>query len=297
MKQSILIASARRLSLRQRQLVIADPDDGREATRPIEDIAIVVVENPRTTITLPLINALTAEGVALVVCDDKFMPASITLPLDANHVQAEVCRLQADATEPMKKQLWRQLVVAKIRGQAATLALAGRRADILRPYYNNVKSGDTDNREGAAARLYWTELFGRDFNRDRYGPPPNNLLNYGYAVLRAATARALLGSGLMPLFGVFHHNRYDAFPLADDVMEPYRHAVDRIVLQLWDQGKTELDSHTKMALLGLMLAPTVVAGQRQQVETALSLTTASIVRYFRGDTKTITLPDYETTTT
>lgn len=154
---------------------------------------------------------------------------------------------------PLKKGLWKQIVETKIRNQAALLRKLGYDGDKLKPCYMNVKSADADNREGIAARIYWSELFGAEFYRSREGSPPNNLLNYGYTILRAAVARAIMGSGLFPAFGIFHRNRYNSFPLADDVMEPYRPYVDELVYQLYRNGNTQLTKKVKGELLRLLV--------------------------------------------
>ena len=157
----------------------------------------------------------------------------------------ELFRFQIDASEPLKKNLWKQTIEAKIRNQAALLHKLGKNGNLLKPFYSNVKSGDPDNREGVAARIYWAEMYGPDFTRDRYGSWPNNLLNYAYIVLRAAVARALTGSGLLPTLGLFHHNRYNAFCLADDIMEPYRPFADEMIFTLFQEGDQELTTEVK----------------------------------------------------
>ena len=200
-------------------MVITCKDSGRYVTRPIEDIGTVIIENQMVKITVPLLNELVKNNVAVIFCDNKQMPTSMLMGLDTNATQAESIKIQLNVSEPTKKQAWKQIIERKIRNQAA----------VLKSLYSNVKSGDADNREGIAAKIYWTKLFGTEFKRYREGDPPNNLLNYGYSILRAAMARALLGSGLLPNLGIFHRGRYNAFPLADDMMEPYRPYVDDIV--------------------------------------------------------------------
>ena len=232
LKRSLVFTSPATLSLKNAQLVITlkeQPDACR--TVPIEELGVVLVDSPMVTLTIPLINALADNNVALIFCNQKGMPNALLLSLHANASQGESYREQISVSETLKKALWKQLIEAKIRNQARLLNKLGKRGELLKPLYMNVKSGDTDNKEGVAAKLYWTELFGKGFRRDRDLPGLNTLLNYGYAVLRAATARALMASGLHPAFGLFHRNRGDAFPLADDVMEPYRPFVDEIVPQ------------------------------------------------------------------
>ena len=239
LKRALFISTPLCLTLRNGQMVIYTkemPDEKRSV--PIEDIGTVVLEHPQVSVTLPLLNALSNNNVAVIICGDDRMPNSMLMSLDSNTTQQESYRSQTEASEPLKKGLWKQIVEAKIRNQAALLDKSGREGARLKPYYMNVKSGDTDNREGIAAKIYWLELFGKEFVRNRDGKAPNNMLNYGYSILRAAVARSLMGSGLFPAFGIFHRNRYNAFPLADDIMEPYRPYVDEIVLHLHSEGKT-----------------------------------------------------------
>lgn len=282
------------LSLRNGQMVIhtkEDPDTKK--TVPIEDIGVVVLEHQQTTVTLPLLNALADNNVAVVFCGDNRMPNAMLMNLDSNTTQGESYRAQVEASEPLKKGLWRQVVEAKIRNQAALLYKLGKDGDKLKPYYQNVKSGDSDNREGIAAKIYWQELMGTGFVRTRTGEEPNNLLNYGYTILRAAVARALMGSGLFPAFGIFHRNRYNAFPLADDVMEPYRPYVDELVYGLWMEGKTQLDKEVKAALLRLLFVDTRFEKVLRPLDVGLTFTTASLAKCFAGTQKKIVYPQLE----
>ena len=247
---------------------------------PIEDIGIVVLEHLQSTITLPLLNALSENNVAVVLCNGNYMPSAMLMNLDSNKIQAENYRAQIEAGEPLKKNLWQQIVKAKIRNQAGLLNKLGKDGDKLRPYYCNVKSGDADNREGVAAKVYWRELFGEHFVREREGAPPNNLLNYGYSILRAATARSLMGSGLFPAFGIFHRNRYNAFPLADDVMEVYRPYVDEVVYSLYNAGSIQLNKETKMKLLNFLFYDKLFGSIKSQLSIALSFNTDSFAKSF-----------------
>ncbi|MCL2561721.1 MAG: type II CRISPR-associated endonuclease Cas1, partial [Rikenellaceae bacterium] len=237
-----------------------------------------------------LLGALSENNVAVIFCNDKQLPASMLLNLDSNSTQGESFRAQIDASEPLKKNLWKQTVEAKIRNQAKLLHKLGMDGDALKPLYMNVKSGDSDNREGVAAKLYWNMLFGRDFVREREGAPPNNLLNYGYTILRAAVARSLMGSGLLPAFGIFHRNRYNAFPLADDIMEPFRPFVDEIVHNLYFSGEVELTKETKESLLKVLFKDTYFDKITRPLDVGLSVTTASLARCFIGKEKKISYP-------
>lgn len=257
----------------------------------IDDIGYIVLENMKTTVSLNLVAALAESNVALIFCDRKAMPVAMLQNLDSNTSQGERFREQIDASEPLKKNLWKQIVEAKIRNQAALLRKLDKNGDKLKPLYMNVKSGDADNREGIAAKLYWGELFGSEFIRERYGPPPNNLLNYGYTIIRAATARALMGSGLLPAFGLFHKNRSNAFPLADDIMEPFRPFVDEFVFDLYCNGQLELDTKTKSSFFCILYLDTIMNKLKRPLQIALTLTTASLAKCLIGSQKKLSLPE------
>ena len=279
------------LSLKNCQMVIKmkdDPDFIR--TIPVEDIGFVLLENQQISITLPLLNALADNNPAVIVCTDKMMPNAMLLNLDSHSVQGERYRDQINASEPLKKNLWKQTVEAKIRNQAALLDKLDKDGSQLKPYWQNVKSGDTDNREGIAAKIYWDALFGDDFMRYRSGDSPNEMLNYGYTVLRAAVARSLMGSGLFPAFGIYHRNRYNAFPLADDIMEPYRPYVDEIVFDMYANGEQELNKDVKAELLKLLYVDTVFDKVTRPLDLGLSVTTSSLAKCFSGDQKKILYP-------
>ena len=221
LKRTLLFTSPVYLSLKDEQLVVCfkdTPDDKR--TIPIEDIGFVLIDNPMVSITMPLVNKLADNNIALIFCNEKSMPNAMLQNLDTHSLQCEILNKQIAIGEVLRKNLWKQTVEAKIKNQSKLLMKLGKDGNVLKPYYSNVKSGDADNREGAAARIYWMRLFGNDFVRDRNLPGINSLLNYGYTILRAATTRALMGAGLLPAIGIFHHNRSNAFPLADDIMEP-----------------------------------------------------------------------------
>lgn len=279
------------LSLKDQQLVIATKDSDNIITRPIEDIGFVVIENPQVRITVPLLNELSDNNVSVIFCDNRQMPKSMLMALDGNTTLQESYRYQFDVSVPLKKRLWKQIVESKIKNQSALLNKIDMDGNILKPYYMNVKSGDADNREGVAARIYWSHLFGSRFKREREGESPNNLLNYGYSILRAAVARALIGSGLYPAFGIFHRNRYNSFPLADDIMEPYRPFVDNIVYHLHiGDGICELDNDTKGQLLRVLFSDVNIGQTKRPLEIALSITTASLLRVYKGETTKISLP-------
>lgn len=289
-KQTLFFATPVCLSLKNSQLVISWKDSDDKVTRPIEDLGCVVLENQMISITLPLLNELVKNNVAVILCDNKQMPTAMLQNLDANTTQAESLKCQLAVSEPAKKQAWKQIIETKIKNQAGVLSTIGKNGDILKPFFMNVKSGDTDNREGLAARVYWKSLFGENFRRERGGISPNSLLNYGYSILRAATARALLGSGLLPNLGIFHKSRYNAFPLADDIMEPYRPYVDEIVFRLYSKGVMELNKESKAEILRLLNCDVNVGKVKRPLQIALTFTTASLLRYYDGETKKLSLP-------
>ena len=290
-KQTLMFTSPVYLSLKNDQLVITFKDNKDTVTRPIEDIGFVVIEHPEVSISIPVLNELADNNVSVIFCDKKKMPKTMLMTLEGNTTQQESYKYQIDASAPTKKNVWKQLVESKIRNQALLLNKLEKNGDVLKQYYMNVKSGDVDNREGAAAREYWGRIFDEGFKREREGLPPNNLLNYGYTILRAAVARALVGTGLYPAFGVFHRNRYNAFPLADDVMEPYRPFVDEIVYHLYYDGAvSELDNQAKGKLLRVLFSDVKMGKVTRPLENALSLTTASLLRMYKGETDKLSLP-------
>lgn len=290
-KRTLVFTSPSMLSLKNAQLVVAlkeMPDEKR--TIPIEDIGVVLIDNPMVSVTIPLLNALSDNNVAVVICDQKGMPNAMLQNLETNNCQGEVLRSQLTVGEVLRKQLWKQIVEAKIRNQARLLDKLGHNGNMLKPYYSNVKSGDADNREGIAARIYWNELFGSSFVRDRNLPGVNALLNYGYAVLRAAVARALMSSGLLPALGLFHHNRSNAFPLADDMMEPYRPFVDEVVYDLYLQGQDSLSQEVKGSLLHVLTCDTGFEKVTRPLSIGLSLTMASLVKCYAKEETSLSLP-------
>lgn len=291
LKRSLFFTRPAYLSTRQEQLVV-ETKEGVEHTVPIEDIGYVVLEHPQITITLPAMQKLNANNVALVCCDEKHHPSAMLLNLDSHHLQGELFRNQLQTSEPLKKQLWKQVVEQKISNQAALLNKLNKPTGALPQFAQTVNSGDTTNREGTAAREYWQNLFGSGFIRDRYGEHPNPLLNYGYIVLRAAVARALVGSGLLPTLGIHHHNRYNAFCLADDIMEPYRPYVDDLVYELWESGNDDmiLEKEIKAHLLQVLTMDVKIGKVMRPLMVALSMTTASLARCFNGETKKLVCP-------
>lgn len=270
-KQTLVFETAKELSLSGGMMVIADRETGETTVRPIEDIQMVMVDSHAVRMTVPLVTRLVKNNAGIVVCDEKHMPVSMMMDLDSNTLQSRRFQGQLAAAMPTKKQLWKQIVEAKIRNQSLLLEKLGRGKNLLAAYYGNVKSGDSSNREAVAAKVYWKKLLGKDFIRDRYGNPPNSLLNYGYTLLRSMMARHLMSAGLLPSVGVFHRNCYNAFPLADDMMEPYRPYVDQRVLELFATGTTEVCRKSKGVLLDLFYTDVPANAMTMSVSTLASV--------------------------
>lgn len=290
-KRTLVFSSPTNLSLRNCQLELSYKDTPNEkVTIPIEDIGVIILEHQQTSITLPLLNELTNNNVQVVICNNKGMPNAMLHGMNSNNLQGEILRTQIACGEVLKKQLWKQIVESKIRNQARLLDKIGENGDVLKVYYSNVKSGDTDNREGIAARVYFQYLFGDNFVRNRDEAGINALLNYGYSILRAATCRAIVSSGLLPAIGIFHHNRSNAFPLADDLMEPYRPFVDEVVYDLAMQGRIDLTKETKGELISILYADTLFKNTKRPLSVGLSMTTASMVKCLSKEQDKLSIP-------
>ncbi|AGT43185.1 type II CRISPR-associated endonuclease Cas1 [Treponema pedis] len=293
-KRTLFFSNAVCLTVKNKQLIILNKHTQEEASVPIEDIGFVVIENNQSYISIPVINELTKNNASVIFCDEKHMPLSMSLLLDGNSVQNQIFAAQINASLPVKKNCWKIIVCQKIKNQAALLKKYGHRNEMLVYLASEVKTDDHTNREGIAAKKYWDSLFGSDWLRARYGAFPNNLLNYGYAILRAATARALVGSGLLPTLGIHHHNKYNAYALADDIMEPYRPYVDDCVCQFIKENPDEKDVNQefkKMALtvltcdckLGKCTRPLLIS---------LTYTASSFAQILTGKTEKLQLPEF-----
>ena len=293
LKRTLVFSSPMILSLKNQQMVIAYKDSPEEKrTVPIEDIGVVLLENQESNITLPLLNALVEGEVQVVICNGKGMPSAMIQGMNNNNLQGETLRNQIACGEVLKKQLWRQVVEAKIKNQASLLNSIGEEGNVLKPFYMNVRSGDADNREGIAARIYFQHLFGDGFVRNRDEPGINALLNYGYAILRAATCRAIVSSGLLPAIGIHHHNRSNAYPLADDLMEPFRPFVDGVVYDLAMRGEMELSKDVKGELISVLYADTMYEKTKRPLSVGLSMTTASMVKCLSKELSIISMPAF-----
>jgi CRISPR-associated protein Cas1 len=294
-KRSLLITNAFVLRTEHEQLILQDPVTNVQRPIPIEDIGTIVLDHHGIRITQPAVNKLLAHNVSLIYCDNNsHMPSGLLMPLESNTIQSERFRFQIEASVVLKKQLWQQTVKSKIENQALVYeATQQKESAFLKRRMTEVKSGDTDNQEGQAARHYWGKLFApENFTRDRFGEPPNNYLNYGYAILRAATARAISGAGLLPTLGIHHHNRYNAFCLADDLMEPYRPWVDYLV---WKKNKAktiyeDLNTEDKADFIRLLNADVFINNQRKPLALALTTTAVSLVKSFTESRPQLVFP-------
>ena len=276
------------------EIVGGQPLPEETKTVPIEDIGVLILDHQQITITQALISKLLANNVALITCDCTHHPTGLLLNLDGHTLQSAKFRAQLEASVPLKKQLWQQTVAAKINNQAAMLESIRIPAKNLRNWAAEVKSGDSDNHEAVAAAYYWKNIFPDflEFKRYREGPPPNNLLNYGYAILRAVVARSIVASGLMPTLGIFHKNQYNAYCLADDLMEPYRPFVDKIVVNIVNlNGKfLELTPSMKKDLLNLPAMDVIINEEKSPLMVAVQKTTASLAKCFEGKQRKILYP-------
>ncbi len=244
---------------------------------------MLMIDHPSVKMTMPLITSLSDNNIGVVFCNRSHMPVTMLMDLDSNVIQSKRFQKQLSASIPTNKQIWKQIVEAKIRNQSLLLEQRGMGSNLLAPYYNRVKSGDSTNREGVAARVYWSKLIGKHFIRDRYGEPPNAMLNYGYALLRSMVARSLMNAGLLPTIGIFHRNCYNAFPLADDVMEPYRPFVDDVVLRLREQDINEICTRSKKNILEMLL--------RDIPSNAIMMSAATLAGIYKGEGKVIVFPN------
>jgi len=262
---------------------------------PIEDTGIIILDNQQITITQGLLHSLLENNTAVVSCDSSHMPVGLFLPLSVNQIQSERFQAQIESSIPLRKQLWQQTISAKIKNQAALLRMKKVKAENMIKWAKDVKSGDPANLEGRAAAFYWKNLFPGEleFTRDRYGLPPNQLLNYGYAVLRAIIARGLVSSGLLPTLGIHHHNKYNAYCLADDIMEPYRPYVDSIVCEIVENGEDfeELSKSIKAQLLEIPVKEIIIGGERSPLMVGVQKTTSSLAKCFAGETRKIIYPE------
>ncbi|MCB0738006.1 MAG: type II CRISPR-associated endonuclease Cas1 [Bacteroidetes bacterium] len=295
-KRTLYFGNPCYLSKRDLQLLVEFPEKEKEArTVPIEDIGIILLDNQQITITQGLMVALLANNAAVLSCDATHLPLGMMLNLNGHSELTEKWRYQLDSSLPLRKNLWMLTVKAKIANQAAVLKLKGIDADNMDHWVTQVKSGDPSNLESRAANYYWQRLFNPDVKfggRHRFGDAPNNLLNYGYSIVRSMMARALVSSGMLPAVGIFHRNKYNPFCLADDIMEPYRPFVDLVVLDIIEKNDDidELNTELKRALLQVATIDVVIENKVGPMMVQMQRTTASLMQCFMGHSRKILYP-------
>ena len=288
-KKSILIENKTAITAKNLQLVIKS--EIRESTIPIEDIGFLVLDHQEIYISLPAMNLLVESNTSVIICSKNHMPNGMFLNLNSHHIQQEVFRNQIEASVPLKKQLWQQTIVEKITNQGLLLQKITSKSNSLDFLASKVLSGDTTNMEGVAAQQYWKSFFEHDFKRERFGDYPNNFLNYGYAILRAATARALSGSGLLNTLGIHHKSKYNAFALADDIMEPFRPLIDEKVFEIMQNyDEQELNTKIKSELLQVLTRTVYFKDEKSPLMVALQKTASSLQQCFMGKRKKIKYP-------
>jgi len=288
-KKTLFFSNKCSITTSNEQLVIAS--ENRNTTIPIEDIGFIVIDHNETYISIPALNKLITNNCACIICDAKHLPNGMLLNLNSHHIQQEIFKYQIEASKPLKKQLWQQTVVEKIRNQGLLLKTITGSENKFEYLTSKVLSGDTSNMEGVAAAFYWKSFFSIDFKRERFGNYPNNFLNFGYAILRAATARALSGSGLLNTLGIHHKSKYNAFALADDIMEPFRPLVDEAVhhiMQHYDEQ--ELNTEIKSILLEVLTRTVYFKNEKSPLMVALQKTSSSLQQCYSGKRKKIKYP-------
>lgn len=302
-KRTIIFENPAALSVREEQLVVKlsgenVPDSITTKTIPIEDIGVLMLDNRQVVLTHALLNRLVENNTAVITCDERHMPSSMFMPLSGNTTQHERFMNQLSSSVPLRKQLWQQTIQCKIRNQASLLKQQGYDIVNMAQWESDVKSGDTENHEARASAYYWSKVFSKCidfFKRGREEKEPNNLLNYGYAILRAVTARSLVASGLLPTLGIHHRNRYNAFCLADDIMEPYRPFVDKLVLDILKDGLdySTLSTKLKKRLLVIPVLDVVIEGVGSPLMVAMLRTTSSVNGCFSGELRKIIYPTFD----
>jgi len=293
-KRTLHFSNPAHLYMRNQQMVVELRDEQKTTkTLPIEDLGVVILEHPQITLSASLLEELMNAQVAVITCNSKYMPSGLFLPLEGNSVQTERMRTQLEASIPLKKQLWQQTVKAKIDNQGRVLEKLGIPSERMNNLQQRVLSGDSGNLEAQAASHYWGKIYGNKFVRSRDPETPNAQLNYGYAILRSVVARALTASGMFPSIGIHHKNKYNAFCLADDIMEPYRPYVDWMVLHLPGIHETTegLSKDQKIELLKLPQLDVQIGEVQRPLFHAVSITTASLYRCFEGSNRKIIYPE------
>ena len=289
LKKSLLLENKASISTKNLQLVIKT--ETRESTIPIEDIGYLVIDHPEIYLSIPALNLLIDNNTAVIICNTNHLPNGMFLNLNSHHIQQEIFKNQINASAPLKKQLWQQTITEKITNQGILLQKITLKTNNFEFLASKVLSGDSSNMEGVAANFYWKSFFEHNFKRERFGDYPNNFLNYGYAILRAATARALSGSGLLNTLGIHHKSKYNAFALADDIMEPFRPIVDEKVAEIMQNySEQELNTAIKAELLQILTRTVYFKDEKSPLMVALQKTASSLQQCYTGERKKIKYP-------
>lgn len=289
LKKSILLENKTAIKLKNNQLQIESKT--RSASIPVEDIGFIVLDHPEIFISIPAMNYLIENNASVIICGANHLPNGMFLNLNSHHIQQEIFKNQMDASVPLKKQLWQQTIIEKITNQGILLEKIENKKNEFGFLASKVLSGDTTNMEGVAASQYWKRFFENSFKRERFGDYPNNFLNYGYAILRAATARALAGSGLLNTLGIHHKSKYNAFALADDIMEPFRPIVDEAVIKIMQtHDEQELNTQIKAELLQILTRTVYFKTEKSPLMVALQKTASSLQQCYIGERKKIKYP-------
>jgi CRISPR-associated protein Cas1 len=289
LKKTILVENKSSITAKNLQLIIKS--EIRESSIPIEEIGFLVLDHPETYLSIPAMNLLVENNTALIICSTNHLPNGMFLNLNSHHIQQEIFKNQIEASLPLKKQLWQQTIIEKITNQGILLEKIEKTRNQFDFLASKVLSGDTTNMEGVAASQYWKRFFEMGFKRERFGDYPNNFLNYGYAILRAATARALSGSGLLNTLGIHHKSKYNAFALADDIMEPFRPIVDEVVLNIiQNYEEQELNTKIKTELLQILTRTVYFKTEKSPLMIALQKTASSLQQCYTGERKKIKYP-------
>lgn len=288
-KRTLLVENKTVITTKNLQLVLKS--EIRESTVPIEDIGFLVIDNSETFLSIPAMNLLIENNTSVIICGNNHLPNGMFLNLNSHHIQQEIFKNQINASVPLKKQLWQQTIVEKITNQGILLEQITGSKNSFSFLASKVLSGDSSNMEGTAANQYWKSFFEIKFKRERFGDYPNNFLNYGYAILRAATARALSGSGLLNTLGIHHKSKYNAFALADDIMEPFRPIVDEKVYEIMQNfDEQELNTAIKAELLQILTRTVYFKEEKSPLMVALQKTASSLQQCYTGDRKKIKYP-------
>jgi CRISPR-associated protein Cas1 len=292
LKKTLLIENKSSIISKNLQLVIKS--ETREGTVPIEEIGFIILDHPEIYISMPAMNLLIENNSAVIICNRNHLPNGQFLNLNSHHIQQEIFKNQIEASLPLKKQLWQQTIIEKITNQGILLQKITGQKNTLDFLASKVLSGDSNNMEGVAASQYWKSFFETTdiaFKRERFGDYPNNFLNYGYAILRAATARALSGSGLLNTLGIHHKSKYNAFALADDIMEPFRPLVDEKVFEIIKQyEEQDLNTKIKADLLQILTRTVYFEDEKSPLMVALQKTASSLQQCYTGERKKIKYP-------